>query len=166
VNAPAGLASRRTGDDVVDAAEILIIRGKEQGRLTPNDVMQGLPVIEAEPDQLERIFQVFREMGIEVSDSDGEAEEGDDTEDEVVNAEAVDTFSLDDPVRMYLKEIGRIACSAKNRRSSTRSSSSWATTRRATSSPRPTSAWSCPSPRSTSATACPSSTSSRRATPA
>jgi len=44
-----------------------------------------------------------------VSDSDGDAEEGDDTDDEVVKAEAVDTLSLDDPVRMYLKEIGRIA---------------------------------------------------------
>jgi RNA polymerase primary sigma factor len=38
------------------------------------------------------------------SDSDGDAEEGDETDDE-----AVDTVSLDDPIRMYLKEIGRIA---------------------------------------------------------
>jgi len=109
VNAPAGLASRRTGDDVVDAAEILIIRGKEQGRLTPDDVLLGLPIIEAEPDQLERVFRVFREMGIEVSDSDGDLEEDDEQDDEVVNVEAVDTFSLDDPIRMYLREIGRIA---------------------------------------------------------
>ena len=109
VKARAAVACRRVDDEVVDAAAILIIRGKEQGHLTPDDVLQGLSVVEAEPDQLERVFQVFREMGIVVSDSDGDAEEGDDTDDEVVKAEAVDTFSLDDPVRMYLKEIGRIA---------------------------------------------------------
>jgi RNA polymerase primary sigma factor len=100
VKARAAVASRTADDEVVHAAEILIIRGKEQGRLTPDDVLGSLPVIEAEPDQLERVFQVLREMGIEVSDSDGDAEEGD---------EAVDTVSLDDPIRMYLKEIGRIA---------------------------------------------------------
>jgi RNA polymerase primary sigma factor len=111
VNARAAVASRRA-DDEVHPAEILIIRGKEQGRLTPDDVLQGLPVIEAQPDQLERVFQVFREIGIEVSDSDDDTEDADEKDDEVVNAvnaEAVDTFSLDDPIRMYLKEIGRVA---------------------------------------------------------
>jgi RNA polymerase primary sigma factor len=103
------VASRRADDELVDAAEILIIQGKEQGRLSPDDVLQGLPVVEAEPDQLERVFQVFREMGIAISDSDGDPEEGGDPDDQVANTEAVDTFSLDDPIRMYLKEIGRIA---------------------------------------------------------
>jgi len=112
VNARA-VVSRRADDEVVDAAETLIIRGKEQGCLTPDDVVHGLPVIEVEPDQVERVFQVFRQMGIEVSDGDGDveedAEQGDEQDGDVVNAEAVDSFSLDDPVRMYLKEIGRIA---------------------------------------------------------
>jgi RNA polymerase primary sigma factor len=112
VNARAVVVSRRADDEVVDAAETLIIKGKEQGCLTPDDVVHGLPGIEVGPDQLERVFQAFREMGIEVSDSDDDLEEDDeqgDEQGEVVNAEAVDSFSLDDPVRMYLKEIGRIA---------------------------------------------------------
>jgi RNA polymerase primary sigma factor len=109
VKAPAAAASRRADDEVVHAAETLVILGKEQGRLTPDDVLQGFPVIEAEPDQLERVFRVFREMGIEVGDSDDDAEDADEKDDELVNAEAVDTFSLDDPIRMYLKEIGRVA---------------------------------------------------------
>jgi RNA polymerase primary sigma factor len=109
VNAPAAVTSRTADDEVVHAAEILIIRGKEEGRLTTDDVLGSLPGIEAEPDQLERVFQVFREMGIEVSDRDGDLEEDDEQDDEVVNAEAVDTFSIDDPIRMYLREIGRIA---------------------------------------------------------
>jgi len=58
-----------TGTDaLVQAAETLIVRGKEQGYLTPDDILQAFPEIEAEPDHLERIFSVFREMGIEVTD--------------------------------------------------------------------------------------------------
>jgi RNA polymerase primary sigma factor len=109
MNAQAVVASRRADDQVVHAAELLIIRGKEQGRLTPDDVLQGLPVAEAEPDQLERVFQVFREMGIEIGDVDADDEDDDATDDAVANTEAVDTFSLDDPIQMYLKEIGRVA---------------------------------------------------------
>jgi RNA polymerase primary sigma factor len=101
--------SWRTHDEVVHAAETLIIRGKEQGRLTPSEVCECLAITEAEPDQLQRLFQVFREMGIEIGDSDDDAEEADEADDELVKPEAVDSFSLDDPVRMYLKEIGRIA---------------------------------------------------------
>jgi RNA polymerase primary sigma factor len=108
VNAQAVVASRRTDDEVVHAAELLIIRGKEQGRLTPDDVLQGLPVIDAEPDQLERVFQVFRQIGIEVSESDGDLKEDNEQDDEVVDTQGVDTASLDDPIGMYLKEIGRI----------------------------------------------------------
>jgi len=101
------VGSRRSGDEVDVAAEILIIRGKEQGRLSPDDVLRGLPVVEAEPDQLERVFQVFREMGIEIGD--GDADDADVRDDEVVAREAVDSFSFEDPVRNYLREIGRIA---------------------------------------------------------
>ncbi|HEX3606498.1 MAG TPA: sigma-70 family RNA polymerase sigma factor, partial [Candidatus Dormibacteraeota bacterium] len=100
-----------TGTDaLVVSAEALIVRGKEQGYLTPDDILQAFPEIEAEPDHLERIFIVFREMGIEVSDGDRDFEAVDDIDDEMIaTAEAIDSVSLDDPVRMYLKEIGRVA---------------------------------------------------------
>jgi len=107
VNARAGVAPPRGDDGGVQAAEILIIRGKEQGRLSPDEILEGLPVIEAEPDQLERVFQVFREMGIEVGD--GDTEDDKEPDDEIFDAEEVDTTSLDEPIRMYLKEIGRVA---------------------------------------------------------
>ncbi len=101
----APVAPQRANDEVLRAAEILITRGKEQGRLSPDDVARGLRTTGAEPDQLERVFRVFREMGIEISDGNGyDADE----DDEVVSAEADDTTSLDEPIRMYLREIGRI----------------------------------------------------------
>jgi len=105
----AGAQYPMTADEVVDAAAILISRGKEQGCLTPAEVLQSLAVTQAEPDQQERVFQVFREMGIEIGDSDDAFDEADEVDGELVKPEAVDSFSLDDPVRMYLKEIGRIA---------------------------------------------------------
>jgi RNA polymerase primary sigma factor len=98
------------GDALVAAAEALIIRGKEQDFLTPDDILQAFPDIEADPDDLERLFQAFREMGIEVTDGDRDFETIEEIDDETLaTAEAIDSVSLDDPVRMYLKEIGRVA---------------------------------------------------------
>jgi RNA polymerase primary sigma factor len=97
-------------DPLISVAEELIVKGKEQQGLTPDDVLTAFPEIDADPDQLERVFNAFREMGIPVSDGDTDftaAEEIDD--DMLAKAEAMDAVSLDDPVRMYLKEIGRVS---------------------------------------------------------
>jgi RNA polymerase primary sigma factor len=95
-------------DHLVVAAELLIVRGKEQGNLTPDDILAGFPTMEADPDHLERIFALFRDMGIDVSDGDRDFESIDDPDESTVEAEALDSAALDDPVRMYLKEIGRV----------------------------------------------------------
>src|ERR1700729_3240612 len=97
-------------DLLVSAAEALIIKGKDHGYLTPDDILAAFPEIDVEPDHLERIFHVFREMGIEVSDGDKDFETVDEIDEELIaKAEAIDSVSPDDPVRMYLKEIGRVA---------------------------------------------------------
>jgi RNA polymerase primary sigma factor len=95
-------------DHLVAAAELLIVRGKEQGALSPDDVLAAFPSMEADPDHLERIFRLLREMGIDVSDDDDDFDSLDVAEDGAVQAEALDSAALDDPVRMYLKEIGRV----------------------------------------------------------
>jgi len=103
------LSAPSPGDHLVVAAEALIVRGKEQGYLTPDDVLTGFPEIDAEPDHLERIFQLFRDMGIEVSDGDRDFETLDDGDDEALDGgDALGAIALDDPVRMYLREIGRV----------------------------------------------------------
>jgi len=106
---PAVAPAART-DELIRLAEQLILKGKEQGYLSPDDILQTFPEIDAEPDQLERIFTLFREMGIAVSDGDKDFEEVEEIDDEMLSTiEAADAVSLDDPVRMYLKEIGRVA---------------------------------------------------------
>ena len=97
-------------DLLVAAAESLIVRGKEHGILSPDDILAAFPEMDVEPDQLERVFTVFREMGILVSDGDRDFDTVDEVDESTAVAiEAVDGTSLDDPVRMYLREIGRVA---------------------------------------------------------
>ncbi|MGA9774355.1 MAG: RNA polymerase sigma factor RpoD [Candidatus Dormiibacterota bacterium] len=100
------VAAPRT-EDLVRAAEQLILKGKEQAYLTPNEILEPFPELDADPDQLERLFALFRDMGIAVTDGDKEFE-AEEIEDEMLAADT-DAVSLDDPVRMYLKEIGRVA---------------------------------------------------------
>ncbi len=101
----------RLEDLLIQQAEVLIVRGKEQGYLTPDDVLDAFPDFEsAEPEQMFRVFTAFKELGIEVTDSAGEFEDKEDSDDDMqMEIEMMDSVSLDDPVRMYLKEIGRVA---------------------------------------------------------
>src|SRR5258706_935691 len=96
-----------SGDELVASAEALIVRGKEQGFLAPNEVLDAFGDIEADPDDLERVFDLFRAMGVEICDGERDFETEADEEDEAI-AVAV-ASSLDDPVRMYLTEIGRVS---------------------------------------------------------
>ena len=96
-------------DELIQIAEQLIVKGKEQGFLTPDDVLTAFPEMEAEPDQVFRVFNAFKEMGIEVSDEGKDFEEVEQIDDEMMlEIEMMDSVSLDDPVRMYLKEIGKV----------------------------------------------------------
>src|SRR5499427_7851229 len=99
----------RLEDLLVAQAEALIVRGKEQGSLTPDEILEGFPELRAEPDDLFRVFRAFEEMGIVVSDAERELDEADEGDQEVALAmEAMEMTAIDDPVRMYLKEIGRV----------------------------------------------------------
>jgi RNA polymerase primary sigma factor len=96
-------------DQLTSAAESLIARGKDQGFLTPDDILASFPEIETEPDHLDRIFGVFADMGIVVTDGDRDFETVEEVdEDTIGKTEAADAVSFDDPVRMYLREIGRV----------------------------------------------------------
>src|SRR2546430_1176026 len=69
--------------------------------------MKAFPSIEGNADGFVRIVTVFQEMGISVT-ADAEAEQDEDEEEVLTEVEVVSSVALDDPVRMYLKEIGRV----------------------------------------------------------
>ena len=94
-------------DPLVQSAEALILKGKDQGYLAPDDVIKAFPMIEGNADGFVRVAAAFQEIGISVT-ADGDAEQDEDEEEVLTEVEVVSSVALDDPVRMYLKEIGRV----------------------------------------------------------
>ena len=82
----------------------LIELGQSKGVLTEREIGTMLEGIELEPEEVEQIYETLENLGIEYSlgkEGAGDIEQQDDK----VLLEGV---SLDDPVRMYLKEIGKV----------------------------------------------------------
>jgi RNA polymerase primary sigma factor len=101
--------------DLIAFAAHLIFKGKEQGYLTPGDILRGFPEIDAEPGQIFTVFRAFKDLGIEVTDGEKDYVELEQIDDEMVlDVDMMDLVSLDDPVRMYLKEIGRVGLLSAN----------------------------------------------------
>jgi len=100
---------QRGVDLMVQAAEALIIKGKDQGHLSPDDVLTGLSGTQLDPDELVQVSEIFEQMGIPIADGEKELR-GDELDDDLLAETAqMDSASIDDPIRMYLKEIGRFA---------------------------------------------------------
>jgi RNA polymerase primary sigma factor len=86
----------------------LLARGKTQGSLTYEEINATFEVLEEiTPEQLDEFFEEITAAGIELVDEQKEEKPGAEREEEV-EATIPDGLSLDDPVRMYLKEIGRV----------------------------------------------------------
>lgn len=101
----------------------LIEKGKKAGKLTSKELMDVLESLSLDADQIDRFYDQLENLGIETAGEDylrpideealpelEELEELEEvTEEEMATTEAaVDSFATDDPVRMYLKEIGKI----------------------------------------------------------
>ncbi|MBE0466725.1 MAG: sigma-70 family RNA polymerase sigma factor, partial [Candidatus Desulforudis sp.] len=90
----------------------LLEKGKQRGSLTYNEVMDTLQGVDLTPDQIDDVYEKLAGEGIDVVPDgpelvplvDEEAPE-EEAEAEIAVPEGID---IDDPVRMYLKEIGRI----------------------------------------------------------
>jgi len=98
----------------------LIERGKKKGNLSSTELMDVLEELDLESEQLDKIYDTMENLGIDTVgedyvpelNEDGEptAHEIEDiSEEEMVDPAAMmDAFGTDDPVRMYLKEIGKV----------------------------------------------------------
>ncbi|MDP3013997.1 MAG: RNA polymerase sigma factor RpoD [Candidatus Subteraquimicrobiales bacterium] len=90
----------------------LTLRGKEAGFLSPEEIADALQEIELTPDQVENIYSHFVEQGIEIVDTileQVEVPEASKVEEEVEKKlDLTIKVPTNDPVRMYLKEIGRV----------------------------------------------------------
>ena len=82
----------------------LIEKGKKNGTLTYKEIMDEIDHIDLGPEQIEKIYEVLESMGIEVQ---GAANDVDIIEEEI-DLSVPEGIAIDDPVRMYLKEIGKV----------------------------------------------------------
>lgn len=86
----------------------LVEKGKSKGMLTYKEIMDAFDEVELEPDQIEKIYETVENMGIDVvGDIDAEVQELQNSEEEL-DLTLPEGISIDDPVRMYLKEIGKV----------------------------------------------------------
>jgi RNA polymerase primary sigma factor len=94
----------------------LIEKGKAKGSLSNSDIMEALEYSDYDIDQIEKIYEMIENNGIEVTNYINPSE-FDDIEIEVEQLESAEDMekmlqqeglAIDDPVRMYLKEIGKV----------------------------------------------------------
>ena len=107
----------------------IFAKGKAKGKLSSSDLMETIDEMNLESEQLDQIYDSLETLGIDI----GTAEAIDSSIDEAIDSsiddveppmeeiaeieeeelvdpnELVDSFSTDDPVRMYLKEIGKVS---------------------------------------------------------
>jgi len=101
-----GSIKTRSGVDLTEKMRDLLRLAKEQGHLTYDDVNDALPENLVTPEDLDQVHTKLRNLEIEVVDpADVDRAQGD-SEDE---GETHRLDFLDDPVRMYLKQMGRVA---------------------------------------------------------
>ncbi len=88
----------------------LIEKGKSKGMLTYKEITEAFDEIEIEPEHIEKIYETLENLGIDViGDMEADLQEIQNSdEEEVLDISVPEGISIDDPVRMYLKEIGKV----------------------------------------------------------
>jgi RNA polymerase primary sigma factor len=87
-------------------------KGKQKGVLTYGEIMDALQSVDLLPEQIEEIYDHIQQQGIDIVaelDEDNLAQLEQPEEDDDDALKVPEGISVDDPVRMYLKEIGKVS---------------------------------------------------------
>ena len=92
----------------------IIKKAKENGNITYGDLASELD--DVNPDQIDKVFDAFEELGVDLLNEDSDDEEPniedlkevEDLKLDEITETSYEGVNVDDPVRMYLREIGRI----------------------------------------------------------
>jgi len=96
-------------DDDTEKVRALIHLSREQGYLTFKDIDNSLPEIANQPEELQNVISIFNNLEIKLLDSkEVEKFKKKKEESEEENARSNQSDMLDDPVRMYLKQMGQV----------------------------------------------------------
>lgn len=101
-----------------EIVEELLAKGKKNGgTLTYGELVDALQQEDLSPDEIDTMYDTFSKRGIEIVDDSNSGEDVDDDvdvdvddkdEEVEIDLSVPEGISIDDPVRMYLKEIGRV----------------------------------------------------------
>lgn len=98
----------------LDAISKLLDKGKKTGVLTYNEIMESFQSVDMSPDEIDELYDTFTKRGIDIIDNgndigpDDDSNLKDDEDDIDIDLSIPEGINIDDPVRMYLKEIGRV----------------------------------------------------------
>jgi len=112
IDLPAAREAAESADPAIDEVRELVAEGREQGYLASEHITDVLQEVEFTPDQIDGIYNLFADLGIDIIE--GDVAVGDDGPEAKPEAEVVPKLDLsvktptNDPVRMYLKEIGKV----------------------------------------------------------
>lgn len=108
----ASAAGKRRSSEIV---ENLLAKGKKNGgTLTYGELIDALQKQDLTPDEIDTMYDTFSKRGIEIVDDSQDNSNDDDVdldksdEDVEIDLSVPEGVSIDDPVRMYLKEIGQV----------------------------------------------------------
>jgi len=96
-------------NEITEKVRTLIHLSREQGFLTYKDIDKALPEIATDPEELQNVISIFNNLEIKLLDSaevDKFKKKKEENEEE--NARSNQSDMLDDPVRMYLKQMGQV----------------------------------------------------------
>ena len=96
-------------DEMNEKVRELIHLSREQGFLTYKDIDKSLPEIATQPEELQNVISIFNNLEIKLLDSaevDKFKKKKEESEEETARSNQSDM--LDDPVRMYLKQMGQV----------------------------------------------------------
>jgi len=100
-------------ETAADAIKKMIKKGKERGYVTIDEINAALPQDKINSDMIEDTMAMLSEMGISVTEGDEdeapkEKKEGEEEEEEKGNVSSDELGRTDDPVRLYLREMGSV----------------------------------------------------------
>jgi len=111
---PKALGIDALSESVQKELRELILRGKDEGFITQEDILQTMPYPEESVEALDDLYDQLLKAGVDVFESVSEDQMREDEESatelekELEILSTLEDTSVTDPVRMYLKEIGRI----------------------------------------------------------
>ena len=86
----------------------LLESGKQKGRLTTKEISDALEELDYDVEQADKLYDTFEAYNIEIVEDDGGESIAPASNEELESVLSADGISIDDPVKVYLKEIGRV----------------------------------------------------------